>query len=104
MGPRQGRHLGRLIKAFSLGSIKRDRESGASWQQEYDRESPQHSDIDPCVELYIDMPKSGASGDKDTSIYLDRSRSRGSAAPVGKAASNRCGFDSLERRHRRGHA
>ena len=52
---RQGRRLGRLIKAFSLGSIKRDRESGASWQQEYDRESPQHSDIDPCVELYIDM-------------------------------------------------
>ena len=70
LGPRQGRHLGRLIKAFSLGSIKRDRESGASWQQEYDRESPQHSDIDPCVELYIDMSsrQSGASGDKDTSI------------------------------------
>ena len=50
LGPRQGR-LGRILRAFCVGSIKRDRESRASWQQEDDRKSPQHSDIDPCVEL-----------------------------------------------------
>ena len=36
LGPRQGR-LGRILGAFCLASIKRDRESGASWQQENDR-------------------------------------------------------------------
>ena len=65
---RQGRRLGRLIKAFALGSIKRDRESGAFWQQQDDRESPQHNDDDPCVALGRRL-KLGASGHKDTSNH-----------------------------------
>ena len=63
LGARQG-----SLRAFLLGSIERDRESGASWQQQDDRESPQHNDDDPCVALGRRL-KLGASGHKDTSNH-----------------------------------